>query len=54
MLHDTGKNQCRHKRNRERISHCIVVLLEGVFEDVQIQCVVQVFKENLTHVVAFG
>ena len=35
------------------VSHSFVVLLEGVFKDVQLQVLVKVLEENLSQVVTF-
>ena len=54
MFHDCSKNESRHERDGKRISHRIVVLVEGIFKDVQAQALVEVLEENLAHIIAFA
>ena len=37
MLHHSSKHEGRDKGDRQRISHRLIVLLEGIFVDVQAQ-----------------
>ena len=54
MLHDGGEDEGGHERDAERIGHRLVMLLEGVFEDVQLQRLVEVLEEDAAQVVALG
>ena len=54
MLHDCRKDEGRNERNGQGICHGIVVLIEGIFEDVQSQSLIQILEENLSHVVALA
>ena len=53
VLHHRRKGESRHKRDGKRVCHGLVVLLERIFEDVQAQALIQVFKEYLAQMVAF-
>lgn len=54
VLHDGGKDEGGHERDAERVGHRLIVLLEGVFKDVQLQRLVEVLEEDAAQVVAFG
>ena len=54
MLHHRGKDEGRYERDGKRVGHGVVVLIEGVFKDVQSQSLVEVLEENLAHVVALA
>ena len=44
VLHDGGKDEGGHERDAERVGHRLIVLLEGVFKDVQLQRLVEVLR----------
>src|SRR5574344_1268475 len=54
MFHHGGENESAHKRDTQRVSHRLVVLVEGIFVDVQSQLGIQVFEKYTAQVVAFG
>ena len=47
------KYERRYERNRKRVGYCFVVLIESIFKDVQPQCLIEVFEEYFSQVVAF-
>ena len=53
MLHHSSKNESAGKRNTQRVSHGLVVLIEGVLVHVESQLLVQILEEYLAHIVAF-
>jgi len=54
MLHHCRKHEGRNKWYGKRVGHRIVVLIKGVFEDIQSQSLIQILEENLSHVVALA
>ena len=54
VLHDGGKDESGHERDGQRVGHRLIVLLEGVFKDVQLQRLVEVLEEDAAQVVALG
>ena len=54
VLHHGGEDEGGHEWDAERIGHRLVVLVEGVFEDVQLQRLVEVLEEDAAQVVALG
>ena len=53
MFHYGSKYKSRYERNRKRVGYCFVVFVERIFEDVQTQCLIEVFEEYFSQVVAF-
>ena len=54
MLHHSSKHEGAYERNRKRVSHSLIVLLEGVLINIQSQLAVQVFEEDATHIVTLA
>ena len=54
VLHDGCKDEGGHEGDGERVGDGFVVLLEAVFEDVQLQRAVEVLEEDASQVVALG
>ena len=54
VLHDGGKDESGHERDGQRVGHRLIMLLEGVFKDVQLQRLVEVLEEDAAQMVAFG
>ena len=52
MLHHSRKGKGADKRNTQRVSHRLVVLVESIFMQTQSQLLIQVLEEDLAHVVA--
>ena len=53
MLHHCCESKGTHKRNTQRVSHRLVMLIKGVFVQTQTQLLIQVLEEYLARVVAF-
>ena len=53
MLHHRCKNKRRDKRNRQRISYRLIMLIESIFEDIEAERLVKVLEENFSQVVTF-
>ena len=54
MLHHSSKHERRDKGDRQRIGHRLIVLLEGIFVDIQAQLLIEVLEEDTPHVVALA
>ena len=54
MLHDSSEHEGRHKGDTQRVSHRLVVLLEGVLIDVQAQLLIEILEEDTSHVVTLA
>ena len=54
MLHDSSKDEGGDEGDAERVSNGLIVLLEGVFVDVQAQLLIEVLEENTTHIIALA
>lgn len=54
VLHHGGEDESRDEGNGQGVGHRLVVLVERVFEDVQLQRLVEVLEEDAAQVVAFG
>ena len=54
MLHHRCKNKRRDKRNRQRISYRLIMLVESIFEDIETERLVKVLEENFSQVVTFA
>ena len=54
MLHDSSEHEGRHKGDTQRVSHRLVVLLEGVLIDVQAQLLIKILEEDAPHIVALA
>ena len=52
MLHRGSEHHRRGEGDAQRVGHHLVVLLEGVFADVEAQVGIDVFEEDLAQVVA--
>ena len=53
MFHYGSKYKSRYERNRKRVSYCFVVFVERIFEDVQTQCLIEIFEEYFSQMVSF-
>ena len=54
LLHDGSKYEGTHEGDGERVGHGLIVLVEGIFEDVEAKALVQVLEEHLAQVVALA
>lgn len=54
VFHDAGENQSAGKGNGEREGDSLIVLLEGVFENIKVQPAIEVSKEHLTQIIALA
>ena len=54
LLHDGGKHEGAHEGDGERVGHGLIVLVEGVLEDVEPEPLVEVLEEDLAQVVALA
>ena len=54
VLHHTSKHQRACKRNRQRECYGLIVLIECVFEDVEMQLAIEVLEEHLAQMIALG
>ena len=52
MLHHRRKGKSADKRNTQRVSHRLVVLIKGVLMQAQSELLIEILEENLTHIVA--
>ena len=52
MLHHGGEGKGAHEWDTQRVSHRLVVLVEGIFMKAQSQLLVEILEEYLAHIVA--
>ena len=52
MLHHCGEHKSGDKGDGQRVGHCLVMLLERIFKDVQPQTLVKVLEENASQMVS--
>lgn len=53
MFHNRREYESRNERDRQGVGYRFIVFIESIFEDVQSQCLIQVFEEYLSEVVSF-